>query len=138
MAEWNVVNVNEADVGELAATWIKLQKAPRDSRQARRDRLDAYFWSFEKLGDLIQKDPDAVWEVIQKIRDLDSTDLILANLAAGPVEDLLVYHGERFIDRVVVRARRDPVFRKLLGAVWRNEIPESVWKKLRAIAGPTF
>lgn len=96
------------------------------------------YWAFSRLDELVRSDPEVAWNVIGVIYQLDSTDQILANLAAGPVEDLLVYHGDRFIDRVETLAKSDAIFRKLLGAVWQNEIPESVWKRVRAVAGPSF
>ena len=40
---------------------------------------------------------------------------MLAYVAAGPIEDLLVHHGAAFIERVEVAAGRDPIFRKMLG-----------------------
>ena len=69
---------------------------------------------------------------------LDSSEKILANIAAGPLEDLLVYHGEKFIDRVEEAAQSDPVFKKMLGAVWQNAIPDDVWNRVKAVAGPSF
>jgi hypothetical protein len=77
-------------------------------------------------------------ESLDAIRDLDGSDLILSNLAAGPVEDILVLHGEEFIGRVEVWSRRDPQFRKLLGAVWQNDMTDEVWRRLQAVAGPAW
>jgi hypothetical protein len=39
-----------------------------------------------------------------------AAEAYLGSLAAGPVEALLSYHGERFIDRVELAARSDPNF----------------------------
>ena len=63
---------------------------------------------------------------------------MLAHLAAGPLEDLLVRHGPTFIERIYETARKEPVVRKMLGAVWRNSIAEPVWQRLKEIAGPSF
>ena len=119
------------ELDELADTWIALQKAPKQDR-------DALFWAFEKLDALINHDPEAAWRVIDLIWQRDRSDAILANLAAGPVEDLLARHGPAFIERIYETARKEPVFRKMLGAVWRNSIAEPVWQRLKQIAGPSF
>jgi hypothetical protein len=67
-----------------------------------------------------------------------STDFLLANIAARPLEDLLRFHGERFIDRVEEMTQSDPIFKKMLGAVWRNAIQDDVWNRVKAVAGPSF
>ena len=97
-----------------------------------------YFWAFVKLYDLVRDEPEHAWRTIEEILRMDSCDAMLAYVAAGPVEDLLVHHGAEFIERVEEQAGRDPIFRKMLGAVWRNKISEDIWKRLKAVAGPPF
>jgi hypothetical protein len=115
----------------LADSWIALQKAPKPEREA-------LFWAHEALDALVDREPETAWQVIDLIWRRNQSDKILADLAAGPVEDLLVRHGPAFIDRIYLTARREPVFRKLLGGVWRNTITEPVWQRLKQIAGPSF
>jgi hypothetical protein len=119
------------ELDELTDAWIALQKAPKQEH-------DALFWAFEKLDSLIDDDPETAWRVIDLIWRRDQSDLMLAHLAAGPLEDLLVRHGPAFIERVYGTACKEPVFRKMLGAVWRNSIAEPVWQRLKQIAGPRF
>lgn len=116
---------------QLADAWIALQSASKQER-------DALFWAWETLDVLVDRDPEMAWQVIDLIWRRDKEDMTLANLAAGPVEDLLVRHGAAFIERMYLIARREPVFRKLLGGVWRNSIAEPVWQRLKEIAGPSF
>lgn len=115
----------------LALGWIALHRAPKEYR-------DAYLWAFEQLDALLDKEPEVAWRVIDVIWRKEQNDKMLADLAAGPVEDLLVRHGEAFVERVYLLARREPVFRKLLGAVWRDSMSEPVWQRLKEIAGPPF
>jgi hypothetical protein len=72
------------------------------------------------------------------MRRLDGSDWILANIAAGPLENSLVYHGDKFIDRFEVLAREDQQFRKLLGAVWQNNMSDALWARVKAIAAPSW
>lgn len=120
-----------SELADLADAWIALQKAPKPER-------DALFWAFERLDALIDRDPETAWQVIDLIWRGEQDDRILADLAAGPVEDLLVRHGPAFIERICLTARREPVFRKMLGGVWRNAMAEPVWLRLKQIAGPPF
>ncbi len=79
-------------------------------------------------------DPERCWSVILKIFEQDQSDHLLANLAAGPLEDLLVTHGERFIERVETMARQQLRFRFTIQLVWRNAISAPVWARLRKAA----
>jgi hypothetical protein len=119
------------ELEKLADGWIALQRAPKQER-------DDLFWAFETLDALLDGDPESAWRVIDLIWRRDQSDFMLAHLAAGPVEDMLVRHGAAFIERIYETARKEPVFRKMLGAVWRNSITEPVWQRLKQIAGPSF
>ena len=119
----------ETDDLALAATWIALQYAKSDSREH-----EAKFWSFEEMARLQTSDPERCWSIILRIFALDRSDHLLANLAAGPLEDLLAAHGERFIERVETLARQEPRFRFTTQMVWRNSISAPVWARLRKAA----
>jgi hypothetical protein len=62
---------------------------------------------------------------------------VLGNLAAGPLEDLLVYQGPLIIDKVEALAAADPAFRRLLSGVWRNQIREDVWERIQRLVPKT-
>jgi len=117
---------------EIAEAWVDLHRLPEDSPEQQ-----GKFWSFERLWELVHDDSEAAWNIIQIIRQEES-DLILSNLAAGPLEDLLVAHGDRFIDRVETLAERDAQFRRLLAATWQNSMPPQLWKRIKAVAGSSW
>jgi hypothetical protein len=118
---------------KLARDFVKHFFLPKPEKKGSR-----YFWAFLKLYDLVHDEPDLAWPIIKEILHIDSSDAMLAYVAAGPIEDLLAQHGTAFIERIEELAGRDPIFRKALGAVWRSKIPEDVWKRLKAVAGPDF
>jgi hypothetical protein len=126
------MSLDLGEMNKIAETWINLQRLP----EAAPEREDK-FWSWDRLWELVRDDPEAAWGVIQIIRE-DGSDRILANLAAGPLEDLLVEHGDQFIDRVEALARRDAQFKKLLGAVWQNSMSLKLWRRIKAVAGPSW
>ena len=82
--------------------------------------------------------PEATWQAIVALSRQALTDQQIAVLAAGPLEDLLAYHGPAFIDRVEKEARVHRAFRHLLGGVWRSSIAEPVWRRVQAIRGPAW
>src|SRR3954452_24388976 len=83
----NDVPVNPEQMREIADAWIDLHQLPEDS-PGRQEK----FWSFDRLWELVHDDPEAAWNIIQIIRQ-EGSELILSNLAAGPLEAPLVTHG---------------------------------------------
>lgn len=55
------------------------------------------------------------------------------NLAAGPLETLLVRHGRDVLERVEAEAKSNPSFKDLLDGVWGNAIDEAVWERVQAL-----
>jgi hypothetical protein len=118
-----------ANRDDLARAWIELQKMPRDS-----DGHRQLFWAHNKMWDLLRVDPNEYWLTILEILHQDKSDWIIENLAAGPLEDLLVAHGPEFIGRIEAIAD-EPGVRSLAQLVWENEILDDVWRRLQTVAG---
>ena len=83
-----------------------------------------------EMFDACTENPEAAWQVILTLVDRELTEDQVADLAAGPMEDLLVWHGSRFIDRVEEKATTDTRFNFLLGGVWRREMPQQIWDRV--------
>lgn len=123
--------MSELELQKIAEAWIEVHHRSEDEN-------GEHFWAFIKLSDLCDNEPEVCWKVIHLIRQLDGSDTILANLAAGPLENLLVYHGSDFIDRIEALAAHDQQFKKLLGAVWQRDMPDAIWKRVKAVAAPSW
>ena len=121
--------MNLAEKLAIAKAWIGLQHAGDQADERHRD-----FWAHERLRDLTEHDPETAWDLIITILRQDNSDTIVANLGAGPLEDLLGTHGDTFIQRVEELAKRDESFRKVVGCVWQNEIPNAIWMRVKAIS----
>ena len=80
-------------------------------------------------------DPEAVWSAVLRIIQHNLSEDQISILAAGPVEDLLAWHGEQFIDRIEAEAHRNPVFAHILGGVWRHDMPQAIWQRVEAARG---
>ncbi|MCU0784544.1 MAG: hypothetical protein MUF81_10990 [Verrucomicrobia bacterium] len=101
---------------------------------------------FEKVSELVEawyagisegamydastEEPDIAWQAILEILKRELTDDQRAFLAAGLMEDLLVWHGAAFIIRVEEEAKVNPRFNHLLGGVWRREMPKEIWERI--------
>jgi hypothetical protein len=104
-----------------------------------RDGTDAEnFDANEELDELVTDEPERAWplicEIIRRISPQDED--ILAYVAAGPLEDLLVRHPYAFIDRIESLARIDAHFRRAVSGVWGwNSIPSEIRTRLDTLLG---
>ena len=115
----------------LVLTWIEHVKKHCETGRV----PDSTFWAVEKLWEIRDNDPDLCWELILEILSVDQSPAVIENLAAGPLEDLLDKHGPRVIDRVEAQAKTNPLFKDLLGGVWRSTIAQPIWDRVQAVAG---
>lgn len=123
--------MNEKDTEMLLTAWIALHETGRSGAL----NSDPNFWAFEALNNLCSEQPEICWKVILAILARTSLDRVLANLAAGPLEDLLAQHGPEYIEIIETQARRDSDFRKLLGGVWQNSMTEEIWSRVCTVSG---
>lgn len=96
-----------------------------DSTTATEKELNS--WVNDALYSAMQCDADYALSIVEAIHEQDATQSRIEAFAAGPVEDLLVYHGQEVIDRVIARASKDPAFARVLGGVWKRDMEDSVW-----------
>lgn len=123
--------MEEAELERLADAWFAYTEADKKS-PAREEN----WWAIEQVLEWSGADRDGaekLWRFILVAYKREASDLAMASLAAGPVEDLLAYHGPEYVDRVVELARKQPRFNWLLGGVWRNSMTEEVWQRVQAI-----
>jgi hypothetical protein len=85
-------------------------------------------WVDDALYAAMQNDADYAFKIIEAINEQDATQSQIEVFAAGPVENLLVYHGETVIQKVVELASRDANFARVLGGVWKRDMTDSVWE----------
>jgi hypothetical protein len=95
------------------------------------DVVAAWFGGEHTLYDAVHDTPEIAWQAILEIVARGLTDKQSGLLAAGPLEDLLSYHGTQFIDRIEDEARRNPKFNHLLGGVWQNQMPDEIWSRVQ-------
>lgn len=82
------------------------------------------------MYDASTEDPEAAWLAILEILKHDLTEDQEALLAAGPLEDLLVWHGAAFIKRIEEEAMANARLNHLLGGIWRQEMPQAIWERI--------
>lgn len=109
---------------EVAFAWIAKWSQPDPDTG-----LDGFDLDF----DIPRENPNLCLEAILEILEIIPADISNHHfqvLAAGPLEDLLVEHGETYVGRIEELARQRPDFRLLLNGVWDSSIKPNVVKQL--------
>jgi hypothetical protein len=120
--------VAKEERNQLASAWIALQTTPQSS-----PKYSSLFWSFEQTYDLVREDPLEAWKLILAIWSLDQSPPTRQGLCAGPVAELLCYHGEYIIPHIEKRAMADPSFARLLGGLWQNTMTDDIWNRVQDV-----
>ena len=83
------------------------------------DRKD--FWAWDAVGDFVYAAPPAAGldVVLELLRRASEEEIGL--VIAGPLEELVWYHGAALVDAIEHRASADPDFRAALGGIWISE-----------------
>lgn len=126
---------------ELAADWI----ACRGSVGSDASNGLAQFL----LTDFPREEPELTWDTIMLVvkaypeadfyeEGATEAQAVCGTLAAGPVEDLLSFHGRDFIDRFESEARIDRRIAWVLGGAWRFEMSDEIWDRVRLAADDTY
>lgn len=115
----------EKSLDELTKSWIRFHDV-----EGNLGEHDPDFWSFDCLSDWCDVRPDYAWDAIIKIYSTRPSEKVLSNLAAGPIEDLIVHHGQIVLGWIDQYCNHDANFVKVLQMVWRNAIEADVWAEL--------
>jgi len=125
--------MNESEVQALATAW-----AERYQRQFSTDasgviqEQNINWPAWEQLHSLTHAQPlDALRVVIAVARSTDN-EWVLENLGAGPLEDLIHYHGNAVIEHIEREAKENPSFVDALTCVWESG-PEEIWSRVQAV-----
>lgn len=126
---------NSKELRAIVEAWLEYHRLHERAGdyEHKTDVGDEKFWAVATLMDAADSEPELCWSAILQLVDRAETDLQRANIAAGPLEDLLAKHGHRFIDRVDDEAAKNLRFQELLSGVWKNVISDDVWYRIEQI-----
>jgi hypothetical protein len=79
------------------------------------------FWAYEALADLIDEDPALAWTIILELVHRAPSEGAFAHTAAGPLEDLVAWHGQEVIDVIAQQVEGDEVLRRAFSQVRLHE-----------------
>jgi hypothetical protein len=77
--------------------------------------------------------PEQQWKFILAAIDHAQSDDELGHIAAGPIEHLLGWHGERFIATIESQAVSDSKFAKAITGVWKYKMSDEIWSRVQSM-----
>lgn len=115
--------LSQQDWQDFAAAWIaELGGASSDEDLGQRVVLMNFTAS-----------PDQQWKFVVAAVNSARTEDHLATIAAGPLEHLLIKHGDEYISLVEMESQNSKAFANAVASVWRNSMNNDVWSRLQAI-----
>jgi hypothetical protein len=120
----HLLDCEAMSVPELARAWVEQYS------KSERDRDDNFFAIMDYERDLREEDPDKAIDVIVEILKIETNPVLLALLAAGPLEDVITMET---IDRIEREASADKRFHDLLGGVWYYRASDELKARLDAL-----
>lgn len=115
-------------MAELVDGWIANAQADRDK--------DAHQWAWNVSMRLCEFYPDLALALIVAVLERGVSNEVRDLLAAGPLEDLLGFHGPAVIDEVERLARESPILRDTLQGVAQFMMSDEIWSRVVAVRGP--
>lgn len=120
--------MSDEDLQILISAWLDGCEAVRDSPE-----FKSNWWAIEKVMRLCDT-PEDCWRFIVLAYNQTIARGLESSLTATPVEDLLVHHGEQYVDKMVELARQDDQFNWLLGGVWKvTDMKDDVFRKIENV-----
>lgn len=100
-----------------------------------RTKDNALFEAWERVDRVVCfGNPDEAVELVLALVRRTPDDLI-DYVAAGPVEDVLSYHGPKVVDRILAEARQNTRMRAALRSVWgESRMDPDVWRRVQDAA----
>ena len=105
----------------VVADWIRYHSENRKPS-------DPLFAAWTEVDNVVRSDPERGWALTLELIEAAPDDRVLANVAAGPLEDLLSRSPDQFVDRAELCALQDSKFRRCLTGVWG--LPPAIQERL--------
>ncbi len=95
---------------------------------------DPHYWAVEAIDELIRRDPDEAWTLLLELIARAEDDRMLASIAAGPLENLIVRHGWHLIEKIEAEAETGRRFRRALSGVWgETQMSEDLAQRIKLL-----
>lgn len=117
-------------MNKLITTWLQAQNVNIQSQE-----YDEVGWAVDELFNLAYEKPEELLSVITNILEIDSSQRVLGAIGAGALEDLIVHHGDRCIDKVVELSLLNKKFKAAINFTYidKNDVSSDVYEKFQKL-----
>lgn len=106
------------DPKAIATAWLEFQRCS---------------WAYDCLLALVDEEPDTALAVLGSLVEQAESDERLQEVGAGPLEDFVRAHGDKFVDRLETCARLDGRWRTALRSVWIPDGDDALTRRLEEL-----
>ncbi len=93
---------------------------------------DDCLWALDCVDRLVGERPALGFKLIVFALTYFKEPSEIGALAAGPLENLVRFHGERMIDEIEREAAHNEKFRLLLSGIWAGfDVKPEIWRRIR-------
>lgn len=126
-------SIGPNEISIYAQAYIeRYEKMVLDDKNGRYLKNDTNIWIEDVMFDLVEYAPEKAFLVIDKVLLQTDNDTVLCNLAAGPLESLLMGYEEKIMPQVECRVKNSSKFRGLFS--WMYPVTsEELWEKIIAL-----
>jgi hypothetical protein len=126
--------MDDEEIRRIASDWVAIEKTQgRETSSQPKPSDDDTRWNVVfGLMDLAHDDWLTATAICEEIATQSDDPYVLGMLGAGPLEDLLEYHGTHVIEPFLKAAKTNPRFRQALRSVWECSDPE-VWERFKSV-----
>lgn len=123
-------SIGPSQISIYAQAYIeRYEKMVMDDENGRYLKNDTNIWIDDVMFDLVEHAPEKAFLVIDKVLLQTDNETVLCNLAAGPLESLLMGYGEEIMSQVEYRVKNSRKFRDLFS--WMYPVTsEELWEKI--------
>ncbi len=118
------------ELNQLIDAWVIYADHPEYSNR------DDYWWATAQVMDYSSPrygQPEKLWLFIRTAYKRELSDSAFGMLAAGPLEDLLGYWGEKYIDKIETLAKDDKKFNQLIRGVYQHFMSDDLWRRVQRL-----
>lgn len=91
-------------------------------------------WAMDLFDhNMIYDTPYQAWPILLELIRLAKNKTQLYLIAAGPLENIVNYHGANFIERIEEEARKNPRFSWTILGVWPNKKDKVVFERFTSL-----
>jgi len=94
--------------------------------------FDENFWAHDCMDTIVGEMPELGLKLIVFALNYFKEPLEIGVLAAGPLENLVHFHGARMIDAIEREAEENEQFRFLLSGIWgESDVDPQIWHRIQ-------